>query len=112
MHPNGDVYWYRMGVLTAMCTFTMLKFPDDVQNCEFKFGSWAYSAEQIEMKIWTGGTGPAPRRGLAVCWPCAAPARSVSRGWMDGWLVVVVVVVVVVRGEGGSAPKSTHRATA
>ena len=49
VYNNGDVIWSRPGVIKSTCVFNLEKFPYDKQTCKFKFGSWVYHGNQINL---------------------------------------------------------------
>ena len=46
---NGDVLWFRPGILQSTCSFDMTNFPYDIQECELKFGSWSYTGSHLKL---------------------------------------------------------------
>ncbi|EDO38248.1 predicted protein, partial [Nematostella vectensis] len=42
IHPNGDVVYSRMTIITAECELNLHKFPMDEQKCHLKIGSCEY----------------------------------------------------------------------
>ena len=51
VYPNGDVIWSRPGIMTTTCKFELKDFPYDKQSCYFKFGSWAYHSQEVNLSI-------------------------------------------------------------
>ena len=49
LYSNGDIIWSRPGMIKATCLFNLEKFPYDTQSCYFKFGSWSYDGNMIEL---------------------------------------------------------------
>ena len=49
VYNTGDVIWSRPGVVISTCVFNLEKFPYDTQECRFKFGSWGYHGNQLNL---------------------------------------------------------------
>ncbi|XP_032234689.2 gamma-aminobutyric acid receptor subunit beta isoform X2 [Nematostella vectensis] len=47
IHPNGDVVYSRMTIITAECEMKLHDFPMDEQQCHLKLGSYSYSTKNI-----------------------------------------------------------------
>ena len=52
VYADGTVIWSRPGMVTGTCTYDMKDFPQDVQTCVLKVGSWAYDAGIILWGDW------------------------------------------------------------
>lgn len=54
IYPNGDIIWSRPGIMSTTCEFNLKDFPYDEQMCYFKFGSWSYHSEEVNLSIREG----------------------------------------------------------
>ncbi|XP_032234690.2 gamma-aminobutyric acid receptor alpha-like [Nematostella vectensis] len=50
IHPNGDVVYSRMTIITAECELNLHKFPMDEQKCHLKIGSYSYTTQDIKYR--------------------------------------------------------------
>jgi hypothetical protein len=46
---DGQILWSRPGIIQSTCSFDMTHFPYDIQECYFKFGSWAYTGSHLKL---------------------------------------------------------------
>ena len=46
---NGNILWSRPGMITSTCSFDLTHFPYDKQICLFKFGSWSYHGDEVNL---------------------------------------------------------------
>jgi hypothetical protein len=46
---TGYVKWLTQATVKSVCKVNVKHFPYDQQNCELKFGSWAYSAQEMDL---------------------------------------------------------------
>ena len=51
MHPNGLNEWNAPSSFKSTCTMNVKYFPFDTQICKMKFGSWAFDASKLQLKI-------------------------------------------------------------
>ncbi|CAD5116830.1 DgyrCDS5676 [Dimorphilus gyrociliatus] len=56
MH-NGLVKWIPSAIYRSSCPVNMANFPFDVQTCHFKFGSWTYDGNKLNLHF-LNSTGP------------------------------------------------------
>lgn len=53
VYSSGDVIWSRPGILRSTCLFNLKNFPYDTQICYFKFGSWSYNGNMLNLSAET-----------------------------------------------------------
>lgn len=51
---TGDIIWSRPGIIESTCYFDLHFFPYDQQKCKFKFGSWSYHGDQLNLVLNNG----------------------------------------------------------
>jgi hypothetical protein len=49
MEYTGNVTIVKHQLLTVQCRYHILMFPFDVQHCHMPFGSWSYTADEVEV---------------------------------------------------------------
>ena len=47
IHSEGDVLWIPPAIYRSSCPISVKYFPFDEQQCEMKFGSWTFDANQV-----------------------------------------------------------------
>ncbi|CAD5218381.1 unnamed protein product [Bursaphelenchus okinawaensis] len=52
---TGDVVWIPPGIFKISCKINIRFFPFDEQKCSFKFGSWSYSGNRLDLQPSEGG---------------------------------------------------------
>lgn len=70
VYSSGLVMWSQPGTVVATCSFDLLDFPDDIQRCHVKFGSWAYNSASMHLS--TGVT----KRTVTDCDPGSSSGSS------------------------------------
>ena len=48
---KGNVYWFAPVLLKAQCSINVARFPFDMQECSFKFGSATFDTRQVKLII-------------------------------------------------------------
>ncbi|KAL5004072.1 hypothetical protein ScPMuIL_017528 [Solemya velum] len=51
---NGEVVWIPPAIFISSCEIDVEYFPFDQQECEMKFGSWTFSADQLNFTFYQG----------------------------------------------------------
>ncbi|XP_014681087.1 PREDICTED: acetylcholine receptor subunit beta-like 1 [Priapulus caudatus] len=51
---TGQVLWVPPAIYQSSCTIDVTYFPFDKQECNMKFGSWTFNAEQVRLKFYEG----------------------------------------------------------
>ncbi|KAK6169464.1 hypothetical protein SNE40_020514 [Patella caerulea] len=54
IYYNGDIMWIPAMRLQATCRGNLLRFPFDKQTCKFRFGSWTYHGNELNL-TYSGG---------------------------------------------------------
>jgi len=49
IYSGGKVLWIPPAKLVSTCIVDLKYWPNDVQNCTMKFGSWVHSADDIDV---------------------------------------------------------------
>ncbi|GMR60177.1 hypothetical protein PMAYCL1PPCAC_30372 [Pristionchus mayeri] len=52
---TGDVHWIPPGIFKISCKIDIQWFPFDEQKCFFKFGSWTYDGNKLDLQPQEGG---------------------------------------------------------
>ncbi len=47
LHYDGSILWMPPAVYESSCAIDVEYFPFDEQECEMKFGSWAFDATKV-----------------------------------------------------------------
>uniref|UniRef100_A0A7E4VG54 Acetylcholine receptor subunit alpha-type acr-16 n=1 Tax=Panagrellus redivivus TaxID=6233 RepID=A0A7E4VG54_PANRE len=55
VYHTGDVSWVPPGIFKISCKIDIKWFPFDEQRCFFKFGSWTYDGNKIDLQPAKGG---------------------------------------------------------
>ncbi|CAD6190041.1 unnamed protein product [Caenorhabditis auriculariae] len=50
-YHNGLINWVPPGIFKVSCKLDIYWFPFDEQTCFFKFGSWSFSRDKIELQV-------------------------------------------------------------
>eukprot|EP00111_Clytia_hemisphaerica_P019011 TCONS_00056209-protein len=50
VNHEGSVTWLAPAIITGKCPMNIRYFPFDTQSCRFKFGSWAYHGDEIDLQ--------------------------------------------------------------
>lgn len=45
---HGEVLWIPPAIYKSSCTIDVTYFPFDQQECQMKFGSWTFNADQVK----------------------------------------------------------------
>ncbi|VDD76089.1 unnamed protein product [Mesocestoides corti] len=53
VHHDGSILWMPPAVYESSCAIDVEYFPFDEQECEMKFGSWAFDATRISMGFYS-----------------------------------------------------------
>jgi len=51
IHSEGDVLWIPPAIYRSSCPISVKYFPFDEQQCEMKFGSWTFDANQVTIHV-------------------------------------------------------------
>ncbi|KAL3998440.1 Acetylcholine receptor subunit alpha-type unc-38 [Acanthocheilonema viteae] len=51
---NGEVTWEPPAIFKSLCQIDVRWFPFDEQRCHFKFGSWTYSQDLLDLELLGG----------------------------------------------------------
>ena len=54
VYPYGNVLWMPLAILKTTCTGDLRYFPFDTQQCQLKFGSWAYDGFKLDLDFYEG----------------------------------------------------------
>jgi hypothetical protein len=52
---QGNIIWNAPFIFKTLCKINVKNFPFDQQHCKLKFGSWQYSAKQLDLWSLAGG---------------------------------------------------------
>lgn len=47
LHHDGSILWMSPAIYESSCAIDVEYFPFDEQECEMKFGSWAFDASRV-----------------------------------------------------------------
>ena len=47
IYSVGDVLWIPPAIYRSSCPISVKYFPFDEQECQMKFGSWTFNADQV-----------------------------------------------------------------
>lgn len=52
IYSVGDVLWIPPAIYRSSCPISVKYFPFDEQECQMKFGSWTFNADQVTRSGW------------------------------------------------------------
>ena len=51
IHSTGFTEWYCPAEISSICKINIKNFPFDSQECNLKFGSWAYTGAEVDLRL-------------------------------------------------------------
>ena len=54
LYSDGMIRWVPPAIYKSSCQLDMRNFPFDTQTCHFKFGSWTYDGNKLDLQFYEG----------------------------------------------------------